>query len=417
MSSQFIYDLGPLLTEHCLKVAAFASDKQNKNGKDEDYLPILLALSTPSYFFLASEKRGDQNKKYPIYENAAALTSAWFNSMKIQHEKLISEKISSEAEECAEISSLFVNGVCAGRSSVAITELESVLQNGASMSGIPALMKPKIFTPYVEFLSSRSGGAPISVEKATKTLLRAWADVNLQPDWFASSSSSSSSFSKPQLHSISYSVSPDLKIRFRISSPPLIKSEVTKKQIVVASNSSDFFVFRDIELVFDDDEIIPGTSIAPLVKKYKEVVCSVFGGIISTQQLQKSFIKLQKLFGDSLNGVLEPTSNNNKKNNNNESEKSSSTSAAAVTADTTANSKKNNSFQKASIAKLYTDPENALKDVDLQDADEVTVQEYKDKMTEKFNANVIKPGDPGYVYDKRVEANPTEKSEWDSDDD
>lgn len=39
-------------------------------------------------------------------------------------------------------------------------------------------------------------------------------------------------------------------------------------------------------------------------------------------------------------------------------------------------------------------------------------------MDEKFKHNVLKPGDAGYMYDKRVSvAAPIEKSEWDDDDD
>ncbi|KAK7197278.1 CEP19-like protein [Novymonas esmeraldas] len=73
--------------------------------------------------------------------------------------------------------------------------------------------------------------------------------------------------------------------------------------------------------------------------------------------------------------------------------------------------------QKADLGLLYRDPDAALANVDLNDADEVTLQEFKDVMNEKFKANVVKPGDAGYVYDKRVEVTrPAQSSEWDDDD-
>lgn len=72
---------------------------------------------------------------------------------------------------------------------------------------------------------------------------------------------------------------------------------------------------------------------------------------------------------------------------------------------------------KADVGLLYRDPDKALQDVDLQDADEFTLQEFKNKMTEKFSERVIKPGDPEYVYDKRVDFKAEKTSEWDDSDD
>jgi hypothetical protein len=80
--------------------------------------------------------------------------------------------------------------------------------------------------------------------------------------------------------------------------------------------------------------------------------------------------------------------------------------------------KANSKPQKADLGLLYRDPDAALQNVDLNDADDVTLREFKDVMDEKFKENVIKPGDPGYVYDKRVEvAKPVQSSEWDDDSD
>jgi centrosomal protein CEP19 len=39
-------------------------------------------------------------------------------------------------------------------------------------------------------------------------------------------------------------------------------------------------------------------------------------------------------------------------------------------------------------------------------------------MENVFAANVVKPGDPGYVYDKQVEfTTPTQANEWDDEED
>lgn len=70
---------------------------------------------------------------------------------------------------------------------------------------------------------------------------------------------------------------------------------------------------------------------------------------------------------------------------------------------------------KADLTMLFRDPEAALRNVDLNSADEITTKEFKAKMDEKFLVNVIKPTDPGYQYDKRVQHQATGQSEWDSD--
>ncbi|KAG5469272.1 hypothetical protein LSCM1_02487 [Leishmania martiniquensis] len=74
--------------------------------------------------------------------------------------------------------------------------------------------------------------------------------------------------------------------------------------------------------------------------------------------------------------------------------------------------------QKADLGLLYRDPEAALENVDLNDADDITLQEFKEVMNERFKANAVRPGDPGYVYDKRVDVpKPAQSSEWDQDSD
>lgn len=71
--------------------------------------------------------------------------------------------------------------------------------------------------------------------------------------------------------------------------------------------------------------------------------------------------------------------------------------------------------QKADLGLLYRDPEKALKHVDLQDADDLTIKEYKKKMDDTFVKKILRPGDAGYVYDRRVDVKPVSKSEWDDD--
>ncbi len=51
---------------------------------------------------------------------------------------------------------------------------------------------------------------------------------------------------------------------------------------------------------------------------------------------------------------------------------------------------------------------------DLQHVGPAALQAAKARMSVVFEANAIKPGDPGYVYDKRVSFTaPQEASEWD----
>jgi hypothetical protein len=39
----------------------------------------------------------------------------------------------------------------------------------------------------------------------------------------------------------------------------------------------------------------------------------------------------------------------------------------------------------------------------------------KEQMDEDFQANQLKPGDDGFVYDKRVDFEPDEDNDWDED--
>ncbi|KEG14711.1 hypothetical protein DQ04_00331040 [Trypanosoma grayi] len=95
---------------------------------------------------------------------------------------------------------------------------------------------------------------------------------------------------------------------------------------------------------------------------------------------------------------------------------SASAAAAADDDEDDAGAPTDSVVNKADVGLLYRNPEEALNNVDLNDADDVTLREFKAKMEEKFVENAVRPGDPGYVYDKRLEVKPTERSEWDDSD-
>ncbi|KAH9111017.1 hypothetical protein AeMF1_014378 [Aphanomyces euteiches] len=58
-----------------------------------------------------------------------------------------------------------------------------------------------------------------------------------------------------------------------------------------------------------------------------------------------------------------------------------------------------------------------LPTADYNSVSESQLRLVKDKMDTVFNAHVVKPGKPGYEYDKQIEFKPTEASDWDDDDD
>jgi len=61
---------------------------------------------------------------------------------------------------------------------------------------------------------------------------------------------------------------------------------------------------------------------------------------------------------------------------------------------------------------LYHPPPAA--EGDLQRVSAAELARKKAEMEKVFARNVLKPSDPGYVYDKQVEfEQPTEESEWD----
>ncbi|KAF0694359.1 Aste57867_14770 [Aphanomyces stellatus] len=63
-------------------------------------------------------------------------------------------------------------------------------------------------------------------------------------------------------------------------------------------------------------------------------------------------------------------------------------------------------FQKAK-------PLASLPIADYNAVSETQLRLVKEKMDTIFTANILKPGDPGYEYDKQVEFQPTETTDWD----
>lgn len=417
-SSKLIYDLGPSLTHHCQNVASFITSSQQKQQTNhkEEQIAILLATSTNFTVPVADA----------VYDTAATLSSAWYTWMSQQHENVLEQKLKDEAEECTEITTLFQTGVLNGRSSVKLQELENLLVNGATICGLPLLMNAD-FKSYVDAFSvinnnNNSSSSSCTGKEATDLLLRAWADANIDSDWFLNIEKSNNNKKNNLfgLHSVSYSVSPEIKLRFRLICPALLNSECKKNLVwkntsnnnsTTSSSSSSLSTIRDVMLTFedDDDQIMPGSSVLPLVKKWKEYL-SWYG--IESAIVQKAFVKLQKYVKESLEGVLDEDKHEKSGSGFSQHQQQSNQNTNNATHQEEAGVKK------GTMKLLYTDPENALKDVDLQDADAVTLQEYKDKMNEKFKEKVLKPGDEGYEYDKRVEVGkPTARSEWDDSDD
>ena len=147
-----------------------------------------------------------------------------------------------------------------------------------------------------------------------------------------------------------------------------------------------------------DGVLNPSTPLTTLVKKLRKSHAS----LLSDDEVRRLLLQLQRMMKEDLAQLGGSTS----------SAANPSTTAPTSYAQQAAppsSSAKN----KADLGLLYRDPEAALQDVDLQDADDFTVKEFKARMNEKFVQNVVKPGDPGYAYDKRVAINPTAKSEWD----
>ncbi|ETW10359.1 hypothetical protein H310_00680 [Aphanomyces invadans] len=67
------------------------------------------------------------------------------------------------------------------------------------------------------------------------------------------------------------------------------------------------------------------------------------------------------------------------------------------------------------VQKLFqkVKPLASLPAADYNNVSDAQLQLVKEKMDSVFLSNVLKPGDPGYVYDKQMEFHPTETSDWD----
>ncbi|EKF29268.1 hypothetical protein MOQ_006957 [Trypanosoma cruzi marinkellei] len=163
---------------------------------------------------------------------------------------------------------------------------------------------------------------------------------------------------------------------------------------------------------------------APIARR----LARTHGALLSEEQFRTYLVHLQRLMkhtvedGD-LRRSLNSTTNDchyvreyPQKQQQQQQQTSALASAIELERRTDETQKPLNALNKADVGLLYRDPEAALDNVDLNDADDVTLQEFKAKMEEKFLEKVLRPGDPGYEYDKRVEVKPTERSDWDDSD-
>ncbi|EPY31656.1 hypothetical protein STCU_03346 [Strigomonas culicis] len=138
--------------------------------------------------------------------------------------------------------------------------------------------------------------------------------------------------------------------------------------------------------------------------------------LVSEMQLQKSLVKLQRLIEKNASEKNAAAVSNAKTTTSLHSS-APAQKAASPKSDPIESKSSKKEAQKADLGLLYRDPEKALENVDLNEADEVTLQEFKSAMDQKFKEKVLKPGDEGYVYDRRVEIQkPTKKSDWDDSD-
>jgi hypothetical protein len=178
--------------------------------------------------------------------------------------------------------------------------------------------------------------------------------------------------------------------------PPCLVMEYTRSSVVGGAAGDEK---RRHRVIYLHDALSPTGSTIQLAKK----LAATHGALISEADLQKYLLKLQKFLKDgvTLESSAAPQST--------QQEEQRPATASATKSSTKAN--------KADLGLLYRDPDAALKNVDLQDADDLTVKEFKNKMSETFDSNVLKPGDPGYSYDRRQDFQASKKSEWDDDDD
>ena len=369
--------------------------------------------------------------------DAAALAAAWFAHTAAEYEARIDAFVRAHAEDAAELRSLFFDGVCAGRTTLNVSEIASLFQAYGDLSGEPALNRvdwaAHAATVAVAGGGGGGGAAVVSAEAAAAVLVRAWADVKIGAAWWDSAAvaAAKATTTTTTIHSVAFSVSPTLRIRFRISFPSVLASQH-------AAAAVGAVVVRDLTVSFDDDDVVPGASVAPLVKSWRETL-GHYG--VPESALTKAVLHLQRLVAKSMDGDFLGTAKASAPQSSTgggagggdglgspsrmhphsahaasaAAQHSQSGKSAAAASDT--NIKKSSSDAiKGDIGLLYRDPEAAMRNVDLQDVDMATLDEYKARMDEQFAAKVLRPGQEGYEYDKRVDFKPTEASVWDSDD-
>lgn len=388
--AQCTHDLGSALTKHCQRVASFA--RQRAPADPQLLFATLLVTSTnagaqPGW---AGAPRGSSDDA----------VRAWYDVMKKQYESECAA--AAQSEDCAELRSL-CRGACAGRKQVPVAQVPKMLGDFAAQFAGSGRLAALDWNGLVQALLPQSASATlVDAEDVVSLFMRVYCDLAVSPTWFADRAGAC-----VVVHQTAFATSPDVQLRYRISHPAVVAAEEFAAGRTV----------REVVLRLDDEDVIPGASVAPVVRKWRAAL-ELYG--IPEATLQRGCLHLQRL----LKGEMAPAAagggggapaNEGAKSTNVVDATSSLLAASGKPAAAATASPANDVAQKADVGLLYVDPEKAMRNVDLNSADQLTLQEFKDKMDEKFKENAVRPGDAGYVYDKVVEFKPSAKSEWDDD--
>ncbi len=306
----------------------------------------------------------------------------WYGAMKsrfkLLREQLALSKKAGEIEEVVE--SLFPQGVAVGRLAEAFVSIAALLTSAIDDAVVADAAQARIG------VYSAKRVAVVSAKDLTRDFVSGPLVTSLIPPlWWIPPSYSSASPSGPPSPSSAAKQASVTRIALLVT-PPTIVLQYTKQGRM-----------RKRSVHLSDAGFTQTTPISALIKKLRRS----HGALISDDDIRRLLLQLQRLMKEAAadsTAVQTPA-------------------AATTSISTSVQAKAKPAVNKADLGLLYRDPEAALANVDLQDADDFTVKEFKARMNEKFEKNIVKPGDPGYAYDKRVIVKPTAKSEWDDDDD
>ncbi len=393
-------DIGGSLTQHCQRLAAFAQHRHPSSPQDRvKHFVSLLFTST------AAAATTTTSSTFASVDDAFR---GWYDAMRQRYSSEVNAAV--ESEDGAELRSLLIGSCPSGSArGIAAEQLPKLLGDFATnMSGVPALAKIDWKGLIVAFVGGAGAAGSVFVPKedVADIFMRVYGDVSIDQNWFVPKPTSAA----VKVHQVAYSTSPYLRLRFRISHPAVLADD----------DAGGGRTVRHLTVQLEDDDVLPGQSTAPVLRQWKDVLCNFYG--IPELALQRSLLNLQKLVAEDSSGFADIGGGGGSKSAGPAAATSAATTAVAKKPDQQHAAKKppssSGGAQKADVGLLYTDPEAAMKNVDLNSADELTLQEFKDKMSEKFQEAVLKPGDPGYVYDKKVDfKGPKTSSGWDEDDD